>query len=91
LMAGVPVYVAVTRNKKIEAGAIQADSDNSKKTWKCDGLQTWNVLTLACLWDKSLAGYYVFARPGIRGFSRECELRLSDIALYPSTDFALNW
>jgi len=28
LMAGVPVYVAVTRNKKIEAGAIQADSND---------------------------------------------------------------
>ncbi len=28
LMAGVPVYVAVTRNKKIEAGAIQADGND---------------------------------------------------------------
>ncbi len=31
LMAGVPVYVAVTRNKKIEAGAIQADNENSEQ------------------------------------------------------------
>ena len=31
LMAGVPVYVGVTRKKKIEAGAIQADSNNSEQ------------------------------------------------------------
>jgi len=31
LMAGVPVYVAVTRNKKIEAGAIQADNNSPEQ------------------------------------------------------------